>query len=161
MEQERDRLKHLLIILLEALSVGKDGKKPTRARVQDKAAEAGLDEDDVHGLLDWIEDEWEMRGPAHWDPNPLPEVPSAAAVRVYGDVEQETVTREALAYLLDLQARKEINAAQLEALLHYTTLLAVLPVEKADLEMVIEQVLFRPHRPGMVGGLADGHRDIH
>jgi len=160
MEQERDRLKHLLIILLEALS-GAGEQPPTRARIQAKAAEAGIDVEDVHGLLDWIEDEWQLREPGAWNPDPLPENPGTASVRVYGDLEQESLTSEALTWLLELRRDGQINAAQFEALLHYTTLLGEQPVEKIELEMVLEQVLFRPQRPGMVGGASEGRYDIH
>ena len=52
MDPERDRLKHLLIILLEALSGPQEVTLPIRARIQEKAEAAGLDEGDVHGLLD-------------------------------------------------------------------------------------------------------------
>ena len=55
MDQERDRLKHLLIILLEALSVTPGEGSYGRNRIQEKVADAGLDEADVNGLLDWIE----------------------------------------------------------------------------------------------------------
>ena len=55
MDQERDRLKHLLIILLEALSVTPGEGGLGASRIQEKVADAGLDEADVNGLLDWIE----------------------------------------------------------------------------------------------------------
>jgi uncharacterized protein Smg (DUF494 family) len=160
MEQERDRLKHLLIILLEALSGG-GGQASARARVQEKAAEAGIDVEDVHGLLDWIEDEWQLRGPGAWNPDPLPDDPGDGAVRVYGELEQESLTPEALSWLLELHRAGQINAAQLEALLHYATLMGGPPVDKIDLEMVLEQVLFRPRRPDMIGGASEGQYDIH
>ena len=48
MDPERDRLKHLLIILLEALSGPQEVSPPIRARIQEKAEAAGLDEGDVH-----------------------------------------------------------------------------------------------------------------
>lgn len=160
MEQERDRLKHLLIILLEALS-GSGEQASARARVQEKAAEAGIDVDDVHGLLDWIEDEWQLREPAAWNPDPLPEDPRAESVRVLGELEQESLTPDALTWLLDLRRAGQINAAQLEAVFHYATLLGEQPVEKIDLEMVLEQVLFRPQRPDMIGGASEGQYDIH
>ena len=54
--QKRNRLKHLLVILLEALS---DADGPSRSRIQEKVASAGLDETDVNGLLDWIESQWQ------------------------------------------------------------------------------------------------------
>lgn len=160
MEQERDRLKHLLVILLEALSGGRE-QTAVRRRVQEKAAEAGIDLDDVHGLLDWIEDEWQLRDPGAWRPDPFPEQPGVDSVRVYDEEEQASLTSEALTWLLELRSRGQIDAAQLEAVIHYSTLLAVQPVTRIDLEMVLEQVLFRPQRPDMVGGASEGQYDVH
>ena len=66
MDPERDRLKHLLIILLEALSGPQEVMAPIRSRIQEQAEAAGLDEADVHGLLDWIEAQWLGDDRAGW-----------------------------------------------------------------------------------------------
>jgi uncharacterized protein Smg (DUF494 family) len=161
MEQERDRLKHLLIILLEALSAKSDAHSPRRLRIQEKVAEAGLDEEDVNGLLDWIESHWDLRALPAWARNQLPEQPSAAAVRVFGEQECEFLTPAALAYLVKLQASGEIDRAEFEALLHYASLMGGAPLETVDLETVIEQVLFRPGRPDMTGGASEGQNDLN
>ena len=44
MDPERDRLKHLLIILLEALSGSPEALPPIKTRILEKAEAAGLDE---------------------------------------------------------------------------------------------------------------------
>ena len=161
MEQERDRLKHLLIILLEALSTTSETHSPRRLHIQEKVAAAGLDEEDVNGLLDWIESHWDLRALPSWARNQLPEQPSPDAVRVFGEDEAKNLTPAALAYLVELRAKDEIDRAEFEALLHYASLMGVGPLERADLETVIEQVLFRPERPGMTGGASEGHNDLH
>ena len=66
MEPERDRMKHLLIILLEALG-GSPGEGPVNhRRIQEKITAAGLDEQDVAGLLDWIESSWNRDEAVQW-----------------------------------------------------------------------------------------------
>ncbi len=161
MDRERDRLKHLLIILLEVLSAPPPGAPSVQSRVQEKAETAGLDEEDMHNLLDWIESQWHWAERPTWSREPLPDAPSRAAFRLYGEAEQEYLTSEALGWLIGLQDRAQIDKAQLEALLQYASFIAMRPLEVEDLEMVIEQVLFRPNRPGMTGGVSDGQSWVH
>ena len=161
MDPERDRLKHLLIILLEALSGSPEVSPPDRARVQEKAEAAGLDEADVNGLLDWIEAQWRPEGSAPWPADPVPDSPSARAFRVFGEADRDYLSDEALGYLVGLLNAGQINRGQFEAILQYASFIAVKPLEPEDLESVLEQVIFRPGRPGMTGGISEGDRDIH
>jgi uncharacterized protein Smg (DUF494 family) len=161
MDPERDRLKHLLIILLEALSTTPEEGPPSRSRIQDKVADAGLDEGDVHGLLDWIESHWNAYRDQALDHEPLPESPSAAAYRVFGESEQDYITHEGIGYLIQLVDTGQINRAQMEALLQYCSIIAIKPLTSFDLETVIEQVLFRSDRPGMTGGASEGFESRH
>ena len=161
MDPERDRLKHLLIILLEALSGTPEASPPDRVRVQEKAEEAGLDEADVNGLLDWIEAQWRPEGRPPWNREPEIDAPSGGAFRVYGDAEKDYLSSEGLGFLVRLLNAGQINRAQLEAILQYASFIAVKPLDPEDLESVLEQVIFRPGSPGMTGGLSEGDRDIH
>ncbi len=147
MDPERDRLKHLLIILLEALSGTPDASPPDRVRVQEKAEAAGLDEADVNGLLDWIEAQWRSEDRPFWHQEPDLEAPSTRAFRVFGEAEKDYLTPSGLGFLMDLFNAGQINRAQLEALLQYASFVAVKPLEPYDLETVLEQVLFRPGAP--------------
>jgi len=161
MDPERDRLKHLLIILLEALSTTPEEGPPSRNRIQDKVADAGLDEGDVHGLLDWIESHWNAYHDQALDHEPLPESPSSYAYRVFGESEQDYITHEGIGYLIRLVDTGQINRAQMEALLQYCSFIAIKPLTSFDLETVIEQVLFRSERPGMTGGASEGFESRH
>jgi len=161
MELERDRLKHLLIILLEALSSSPGERSAGRARIQEKAEAAGLDEEDVHGLLDWIESQWRMDEAPTWAREPLPDAPSRGSFRLYGEAEKEYLSDAALGWLVGLKDRAQIDQSQLEAVLQYASFVAMRPLEVEDLEMVIEQVLFRAQRPGMTGGMSDGQSQLH
>ncbi len=161
MDQDRNRLKHLLMLLLDALQAPAGGPASVKSRLQGKAEKAGLEEEDMHDLLDWIESQWNWSERPAWTRETLPEPPSRSAFRLWGEAEQEYLTKDALAWLIGLQDRAQIDKAQLEALLQYASFIAMRPLEVEDLEMVIEQVLFRPQRPGMTGGVSDGQSWVH
>jgi hypothetical protein len=161
MDPERDRLKHLLIILLEALSGPQEVMAPMRSRIQEKAEAAGLDEADVHGLLDWIEAQWLGDDRAGWGRDAPPDAPSDKAFRYFGDVDADYLSPRGLGFLVELFNNGQINRAQLEALLQYSSFIALKPLEPIELESVLEQVLFRPERPGMTGGASEGFENIH
>jgi len=161
MEPERDRLKHLLIILLEALG-GSTAEGPVNhRRIQDRITAAGLDDHDVVGLLDWIENSWHSDEGTRWNREPLADAPSKAAFRFFGDGDREYLSAEAMGYLIRLVNSGQINGAQLEALLQYSSLVAIHPLEQDDLEPVIEQVLFRTRKPGLTGGASEGFESLH
>jgi len=161
MDPERDRLKHLLIILLEALSVSPEEGPPSRNRIQEKVANAGLDEGDVHGLLDWIESNWGHYHEQALKQEPLPESPSVRAFRIFGQSDQEYISSEGMGFLMQLVQDGQINRAQMEALLQYSSFIAIKPMTIYDLETVIEQVLFRAGNPGMTGGASEGFESSH
>jgi uncharacterized protein Smg (DUF494 family) len=161
MDPERDRLKHLLIILLEALSVAPEEGPPSRNRIQEKVADAGLDEGDVHGLLDWIESHWSAFHDQSVRQEPLPESPSVHAYRIFGESDQDYISHEGIGYLINLVNAGSITRAQMEALLQYASFIAIKPMSSYDLETVIEQVLFRTQSPGMTGGASEGFESLH
>jgi len=161
MDQERDRLKHLLIILLDALSATKPEQAPNRATIQDKAEAAGLDDADMHGLLDWIESQWRFDASPGWTRQPLSSAPSPATFRHFSVEDLDYLTPEALTWLVKLQEHRQIEKAQLEALLQYASFMAMRPLDVEDMEMVIEQGLFRGHNPGMTGGVSEGQEGVH
>ena len=161
MDPERDRLKHLLIILLEALSGPSEVVSPLKARIQEKAEAAGLDEGDMHGLLDWIESHWQHDDRLDLDRSPQADTPSEKAFRFFGDMDSDYLSPQGLGFLMELLNDRQINRTQLEALLQYSSYIALKPLERHDLESVLEQVLFRPGRPGMTGGASEGFENIH
>ncbi len=161
MNSERDRLKHLLVILLEEIS-GSPGSASRRTEaIQDKVVAAGLDEADVNGLLDWIESHWHPGELGSWPREFLPDAPSSGAFRVFGEPEHEYLSPEALGFLIELLNAGQINRMQMEALMQYASYIAIRPLGKDDLESVIEQVLFRPRKPGLTGGASEGYESKH
>ncbi len=161
MDPERDRLKYLLLILLEALSGSPEILPPIKTRIQEKAEAAGLDEGDVHGLLDWIESHWLHDDWLGGDLDPLPDAPSEKAFRYFGDVDAGYLSPKGLGFLMKLFNNRQIDRAQLEALLQYSSFIALRPLDPYELESVLEQVLFRPGKPGMTGGASEGFENIH
>ncbi len=160
MEHERDRFRHLLIILLEALASDPEVADP-QSRIRDEAAAAGLSEDDVNGLLDWIEAQWDVAGPQPWAPAHAPAAPGEGTFRHFGPEDAAHLSGASLGYLLRLLTDGQINRAQLEELLQYASYLSGNPVEPEDLESILEQVLFRPGQPRMTGGASEGYWSIH
>ena len=161
MDPQRDRLKHLLIILLEALSTTEEEGPPSRSRIQEKAADAGLDEGDVHGLLDWIESNWNMYRDLPVENDPMPDAPSRVAFRYFGEQDSEYITPEGAGYLVRMMNAGQISKAQMEAMLQYASFIALKPLTSHDLETVIEQVLFRAQSPHMTGGASEGFESSH
>ncbi len=161
METERDRLKHLLIILLEAISIGPSSEDTRAQAIQDKVSAAGLDEADVNGLLDWIESHWHPSATGAWPREFMPDAPSPETFRIFGEADREALSADAIGYLIELSNGGEISRLQLEALIQYASFIAVRPLERADLEPVLEQVLFRSQRPGLTGGASEGHDSLH
>lgn len=161
MEQERDRLKHLLIILLEALSRSPEEGRSLPLRIHEQAEAAGLDEADVNGLLDWIESHWQPDGQPDWGDEDLPDAPSSGAFRYFGENDSECLSGAGLGYLLKLLNGGQINRAQLEALVQYASFMAVRPLEPEELDSILEQVIFRPGRPHMTGGSSEGFGSVH
>jgi uncharacterized protein Smg (DUF494 family) len=161
MDQERDKMKHLLVILLEALSTDPEVSPTRTAMIQDKAEAAGLEEEDVHGLLEWIETHMLPNDRPGWTREPVPDAPSDKAFRFFGAEDTRYLTAEGMGYLLTLLNQGQISRAQLEALLAYASYVAYRPMDIYDLEPIIEQVLFRPGRPGMTGGASEGFENIH
>ena len=161
MDQERDKMKHLLIILLEVLSADPEGEPMRVEMIRSKAETAGLQEADVHELLSWIEDHMLISDRPGWPEDPVPDAPTDKAFRFFGDNDARYLTSEGMGFLLALLNAKQINRAQLEALLAYASYVAYQPMDIYDLEPIIEQVLFRPGRPGMTGGASEGFENIH
>ena len=160
MEYERDRLKHLLIILLEALAASPESGD-VQIRILDETAAAGLDEDDVNGLLDWIEAQWDPAATRPWTPARVSTSPGEGTFRHFGSEDSANLSGASLGYLLRLLTEKQIDRSQLEELLQYASYLSVRPIEPMDLDGILEQVLFRPGQPRMTGGDSEGFGSVH
>lgn len=161
MNSERGKHKHLLVLLLEALSGGAEVSAARLGRLRERLAASGLEEEDVHALLDWIEEHLLPDPRQDWPRDPMPDAPSENTFRLFGEMEDEYLTRDGLGLLIDLFNTGQIDRAQMEALLQYSSHIAFRPLTPYDLEPILEQVLFRPGRPGLTGGASEGFDNIH
>lgn len=161
MKPEIDKMKHLLIILLEALSSNPETLGSRAAFVQGKAEAAGLGDTDVQSLLSWIENHMLATDEPEWEDDPEIAAPSDQAFRFFGENDARYLTPEGMGYLMAMHHDKQINRRQLEALLAYAARVAYRPMDIYDLEPIIEQVLFVPGRPGMTGGASEGYETIN
>lgn len=161
MNSERGKHKHLLVLLLEALSGGAEVSAARLARLRERMTASGLNDEDVYALLDWVEEHLLPDPRQEWPQEPVPDAPSDKAFRMFGEMEGEYLTKDGLGMLLDLFNTGQINRAQMEALLQYSSHIAFRPLTPYDLEPILEQVLFRPGRPGLTGGASEGFDNIH
>lgn len=161
MNSERGKHKHLLVLLLEALSGGAEVSAARLAKLRERMTASGLNDEDVYALLDWVEEHLLPDPRQDWPQEPVPDAPSDKAFRMFGEMEGEYLTKDGLGMLLDLFNTGQINRAQMEALLQYSSHIAFRPLTPYDLEPILEQVLFRPGRPGLTGGASEGFDNIH
>ena len=161
MKNERERLKYLLVILLEAISASPGSAELRTQAIQDKIIAAGLDEADVNGLLDWIETQWQSGEHGSWPSEVMPDSPSIESFRIFSEADNDYLTPDALGFLIELVNDGQINRMQMEGLIQYASYIAIRPLERSDLETVIEEVLFRSRRPGLTGGAAEGYESRH
>ncbi len=161
MEQDHDKFKHLLLILLEALAADPETGGEIQARVQEEAAAVGLDERDVNGLLDWIESQWNVEEFSEWPQDEQPEAPSAGTFRYFGIHDIKHLSGASLGFILRLLQTQQITRTQLESLVQYASYLSVRPIEPEDLDSILEQVIFRPSQPRMTGGASEGFGSVH
>lgn len=161
MNSDRGKHKHLLVLLLEALSGGTEVSAARLSRLRERMTASGLVEEDVHALLDWVEEHLLPDNRTEWPQEPQLDAPSDKSFRLFGEMEGEYLTRDGLALLLDLFNTGQIDSAQMEALLQYSSHIAFRPLTPYDLEPILEQVLFRPGRPGLTGGASEGFDNIH
>lgn len=147
METVRERLKQLLMILLEAIETGEEPGRLDRGLFADRIGQAGYDVAEIGGILDWLEDHW--LAAARAEARDLPEAPAAAGgLRAFGENEQQFLTPEAFGRLLDLRRNGQITAQQMESLIHYASLVSETPVDRSELEQLLDRLLFSfPGRP--------------
>ncbi len=139
METVRERLRTLLIILLETLSDRAGGTRADRRLFRERAVAAGFDEDDVDELLDWLRESWPEGRPLPRRPEPpLPGV----GVRCLDEEERLALSPEAFGYLLDLSHRRQITRGQMERLIHYAGLVAESPLGRREVADLVDRVLF-------------------
>jgi len=84
MESARQRLKNLLIILLESIATGSQDLFLDRKHFQDLVAAAGYDEADISTILDWLETQWQPVACSDWGAAQDLSMSDGMGVRLFG-----------------------------------------------------------------------------
>jgi hypothetical protein len=143
MEHLRDRLRNLLLLLLEALDGRRDGPDVGPAEMREMVAAAGYGDEDMLELLDWLRSRWEPDAAGEaWLSTRLVGRASEVALRQMGQREDELLTPAAFGYLLDLVRTGQITAEQMESLIQFAQLAPEGPLAPADLATLVDRVVF-------------------
>jgi len=156
METARERLKDLLIILLEAVSSPGSELGLDMQKFREMVADAGYDVADLGGLLSWLKSQMNPLGPFAETRLFVEEIARSRGVRLYGEEERGFLTPPAFGYLLELLLSGQISRSQMEALIHHASLVADLPLQLPELVELIDQVCFQAR-----GRSHSGHDDDH
>jgi len=161
METARERLINLLAILLEAISSTSEDMRLDLQKFRQIFAAAGYQDSDVKGMLAWLETQWTVRGHAGLS-QALPDSATARNyVRLFSENEREFLTPPAFGYLLDLCCKGHISEHQMESLIHYASMVSDLPLERREIDRLLDQVLFAFPELDLLNPPADGYRNIH
>ncbi len=161
METARERLKDLLIILLEAVSTPGGELGLDTQKFRQMVAEAGYDVADLGGILTWLKSQMNPRGTLGGAWPPLEEVVRSHGVRLFGEEERACLTPAAFGYLLELVLTGQISRSLMEALIHHASLVADLPLQRQELIQLIDQVCFQAHSRIHPGHAADDLESVH
>jgi len=162
MEPLRDRLRRLLTLLLEVLDDTGGDLELDAADARELAAASGFDQEDLDRLQAWL------RG--HRDPlglddaaDPLePGLPrSRGSVRLLSAPEADALSVGAYGYLVELVHRGQITAGQMESLIQFAQLTGAGPLAPADLEPLLDHVLFASGRRPAYWQSAAGDGHLH
>jgi uncharacterized protein Smg (DUF494 family) len=139
MHAVRERLKQLLILILEALA--EDGRRVTPdVGLREALQTAGIDAEDVVGLLAWFEDQ--PPGAAQtWLTSRSVQLPARWTVRLQTEEERRYLSPGAFGYLLRLRGDGQISWQQLETVVQVASLAGDRPLEREELGEILEHVL--------------------
>jgi uncharacterized protein Smg (DUF494 family) len=142
MDSLPERLKNLLIILLDAFESCGENPPLDRRRFWEKIAAAGYDESEIGHLLGWLQ---MLGSTSAWQQGeglPVAENLPGRGTRFFGESEREFLTPPAFGYLLELCRAGQISPQQREILIHFASLVSLEPLDTEDIQQVLDQVLF-------------------
>lgn len=139
MHAVRERLKQLLILILESLS--DDSRLAAQqVGVRDALRAAGIDSEDVLALLAWFENRSPHETQA-WLTSRSVQVPARRTLRLQTEEERRYLSPEAFGYLLRLRGDEQITWQQLETVVQVASLAGDRPLGRDELGEIIEHVL--------------------
>jgi hypothetical protein len=159
MENQRNRLRRLLLLLLGALDRQREGLELHADEVMTLLEGAGYAEADLDDLWRWLQ----ARGAAAadepaWLSSQLCGRASPCTLRQMGTREDEVVTVPAFGYLLELVRSGQISAEQMESLLQFAQLVPGGPLATGDLAPLLERVIVSDRDGWAVGGVGASER---
>ena len=140
MHAVRNRLKQLLILILESLTV-EEIPATRELRLRDALDAAGLDAEDIVGLLAWFDDQSRGEAPDSWLTARSVQLPASRTVRLQTDDERRYLSPEAFGYLLRLRGDDQITWQQLETVIQVASLAGERPLTREDLGEILDHVL--------------------
>ena len=142
MEHLRTRLKHLLLLLLDALERGDDDQILTVADLRALLGAADLDDDELAELLHSFHDRQLGDLGESWLAARRLDLASDQALRLMGQREDEVLTVRAFGYLMGLVSARQISTEQMESLIQYAQLAPDAPLGPEDLAPLLDRVVF-------------------
>jgi len=142
MEHLRTRLRHLLLLLLDALEDRDEEQALSVADLRELLGGAGLAEDELSELLHWFHDRNAHLGDESWLSAQRVELASDQALRQMGSEEDSLLTVPAFGYLLKLVRTRQISAEQMEMLIQFAQLVPDGPLGLEDLPPLLDRVVF-------------------
>ncbi len=148
MEPVLERLKNLLVLILEILDSESEDSLIDRRRVQEYVIAAGYDPSEVDMLLDWIDSHGSSRIESRWLESIAEGDATNASVRLFGDDEREFLSPPAFGYLLDLCSDGQISQHQMESVIQYASLVSIGPMSRKEVGTLLDQVVFTSNEWG-------------
>ena len=149
MEHLRNRLRNLLLLLLEAIDTRQDGPVTSHEDVRQLIAAAGYGEEEMQDLLTWLQDRHRSGDREEtWLSARLVAQAGRKTLRQMGSREDELLTVPAFGYLLDLVRTGQITAEQMESMIQFAQLVPEGPLTPGDLSPLLDRVVFAERHAG-------------
>lgn len=158
MESVRERLKTLLIILLESLTPDGASGRLDRGLFDLRLEAAGVAAGELDDLLEWLQ---ERRPDETLTLATAPEAEGSRGVRIYEEGERDLLTADAFGYLLTLRRDQRLSWPQMESLLQYASLVAETPLTRSETCFLLDQFIFTFPGRGSLGPLARRTGTVH
>lgn len=161
METAREKLKNLLIILLEAVSEPGVGVGLDAQKFRELVTAAGYDVTDLGSIIGWLQTQLQPQQLVSIQTIFTGEHDRGQGVRCLSEAERDFLTPDAFGYLLDLCAAGQISHLQMETLIHCASQVAELPLPRQEMDRLIDQVLFQVASRRASHHTANGRENVH
>ena len=145
MEHLRERLRNLLLLLLEAIDARQEGQAMLPDDLREMISAAGYGEQEMSELMSLLNGRWAASSEEEaWLSSRQLGRASRHSLRQMGPGEDELITVPAFGYLLDLVRTEQLTAEQMESLIQFAQLAPSGPLTTRDLSQLVDRVVFEP-----------------